>query len=412
VVAAAPSASPRPRGIRVRTEFTTEAEFISAFHDLCEDTMIFAPTEKMKPVGADCAFSLELADGTPMVRGLGVIRNVWATMDSPFARPGIHIEIDQLTNTSEPIYNRLLAAREAAAHKPRTRPAPNTHQLWGKSSGPPTEEMDAAPEPEEPEVEALPQRITREIRGVADLTDDATPDEEGETKDAARRAHARPPTLPGAVAPAPIPRARLASAPMIPVPGTTSPPPFGAADGDLADLLAASRPRAWWMNARVGAVFAGGLVLGLLMSLAFRSSDDDKRVTAAAAPPPQMIVKTEPANCPPPEAPTDEMSVAAAAQATPAEVAIKPVATKSEAAKPIATKAAVATTKVEAPKPAVPKTAPVTKTAATKPSAATKPAATRPSVIASKPLKAAPTRVAPTRTAKAKKPACSSLDCI
>ena len=92
MVAAVPSApSPRPRGIRVRTDYTTEADFIAAFHDLCEDTMIFAPTEKMKPVGADCAFSLELADGTPMVRGLGVIKNVWATADSPFARPGIHI---------------------------------------------------------------------------------------------------------------------------------------------------------------------------------------------------------------------------------------------------------------------------------------------------------------------------------
>ena len=97
----------------------------------------------------------------------------------------------------------MLAAREAAAHKPRTRPAPSTHQLWGKSSGPPTEEMDAVPEPD-PEIEALPQRITREIRGVADLTDEAM--EESEIK--AVRTHARPPTLPGSVPPAPIPRPR------------------------------------------------------------------------------------------------------------------------------------------------------------------------------------------------------------
>ena len=40
----------------------SEAEFITAFQDVVDESTVFAPTDRLKPVGAECAFSLELAD--------------------------------------------------------------------------------------------------------------------------------------------------------------------------------------------------------------------------------------------------------------------------------------------------------------------------------------------------------------
>jgi hypothetical protein len=362
---AVPTASARPRGIRVRTDLGSEADFVAAFHELCDETTIFAPTEKMKPVGAACAFSLELADGTPMVRGLGTIRNAWPMTDSPFGRPGIHIEIDQLTTSTEPIFNRLLEARTASLAKPRTRPAPSTHQLWGAPAGPPTEEMDVPAEPEEP---VLHKRVTREIRGVADLTDEATPEEEIDSAD-----RARPPTIPGA--PIPIPRPRLASAPV----------PVVSAD---VDPSLDRPPRPWWMNARVGAVFAGGIVMGLLFSLIFRP--DPKKVTAAAP----AVAKAEPAQCPPP--PEPPAALAAVAEEPAQEEVVEEPKTKARAAK--------AKPKQVSAKPttAVSSTlakATATKSTSTKPSAATTPTSKTMPGTATKTMPAKTVTTATARTA-------------
>jgi hypothetical protein len=375
----------RPRGIRVRTAHLTEAEFIAAFHELCDETTIFAPTEKMKPVGADCAFSLELADGSPMVRGLGRIRNAWPTDDSPFGRAGIHIEMDQLTDTSKPIHAKLIAAHRAAS-KTRTRPNPSTHQLWGAPSGPPTEEMNAPDELDDNSITELPTKITREIRGVtlAEIGDDS------ETKEAKRypdppatpKPVGREGTVPVAVVPAPVAVPRPAIAPVV-----TVPPPVGSAQSsavestfDLDSAVAASRSRAWWMNARVGGVFAAGLALGLLISLAFRSGETKQVVVAAASPPPpaatQVAAAQPPPNCPPPPEPT---ALAVADQA-PAK-ASKQVATKpAEAPATKPTRVAVATTTPKA-----------------KPTATKSPAAKGARVAAKR---------------KAAKVPCSSLDCI
>jgi hypothetical protein len=387
-------ASPRPRGIRVVTAHVTEVEFISAFHELCDETTIFAPTEKMKPIGADCAFSLELADGTPMMRGLGRIRNAWPTTDSPFGRPGIHIEIGQLTDSSKPIHVKLQTAHKLAS-KTRTRPSPSTHQLWGPPSGPPTEEMLSTPDFENDSVVELPAKITREIRGVtpADLEDAQTKEAPKYPDKAAPTPVGREGTVPVAVVPAPVPQPRPPIAPAV-----TVPPPVGAAQTsavestfELDSAIAAARTRPWWMNARVSGVFAAGLAFGLLISLAFRSGGDTKQVVAAASPPPpaaaQVAAVQPPPNCPPPAA-------APAALAVAEEAPAKPVATKATptrvavAAAPKAAKPAVASA------PAKPATVATTTKASTAP----------------KPAAAKVAKVAPKREA-AKVP-CSSLDCI
>src|SRR5688572_20224436 len=93
----------RPKGLRVRTGCATEEEFIALYKMKCDETSIFAVTQKMLPQGAACAFSLELVDGSPMVRGLGVVIESFATAGNPFGDAGVHIQFDQLTTSSDPI---------------------------------------------------------------------------------------------------------------------------------------------------------------------------------------------------------------------------------------------------------------------------------------------------------------------
>lgn len=420
---AVPTPAAKPRGIRVRTTHRTEAEFITAFIDLCDDGSVFAPTEKMKPIGVDCAFSLELADGTAMVRGLGVIRNAWPTDDSPFGRPGIHITIDQLTTGTEPIFAKLLEARKATAHKPRARPAPSTHQLWGPPSGPPTEEMNVV-EVEEPEVQELPHKITKELKSPTppeDLTHEAF------IEDPATGKPKRAGTIPNLAPIAPVQYPRLASAPIVPIPSS-------AVEDDAGAL---TPPKPWWMNARVGGVFAAGIALGLLMSLVFGGGDDGgTKVTASAAP--AVVAKAEPAQCPPPPEPT---AVAAAEpveaiEPPPAETKArtaktKQVAVASPGPKKVAAKkkaSSIETETAAAIKPTAfasikAATTPSSKTATTSTktttakavTTTTKPtsATTKATVAATKPATTTkPTKVATTKPAKPKKGACSSLDCL
>src|SRR3954467_8793169 len=112
--------STRPRGIRVRFAQTSEEEFLHAFCFYCEKSAVFAPTDKMIPAGSDCAFSLELPDGTPMLRGLGTVIESYENDLNRFSRRGVYIGFSQLTTTSEVIHARLLAARSAADTHGRT----------------------------------------------------------------------------------------------------------------------------------------------------------------------------------------------------------------------------------------------------------------------------------------------------
>jgi hypothetical protein len=166
----------RPKGIRLRTLFKSEDEFVVAFQKLCDEQSVFVPTSKLYPTNTSCYFSLELADEAPMLRGLGTVIDAWSTNENPFKRAGMHVRVTQLTTQTEPIFERVLAARPAALRKngPRTRNAPMTQQQWGSVVAPQTEQMDATdsteaeaePFPSDPDAEetANARPVTRELR--------------------------------------------------------------------------------------------------------------------------------------------------------------------------------------------------------------------------------------------------------
>lgn len=386
----------RPKGLRVRIECATLEEFVEAFHRDTDASSVFVPTAKVLPEGAECAFSLELPDGQPMLRGLGVVLNSWSTAANRFGRAGVHIGFTQLTTSSEAVLEELLEAREAAPELGRKRS--NTQQLWGGVVSP-TMEIEAENGVLEDEVIGDVRR-TRERVALDAAADPAAPIAELRTTETTRYE-------------GPL------RAPAIPAPPLWEPPRVHVqATGDDEGVVA---PAPWWRNARVAAVFASGLLFGCLISLALRSpqaaspqvaaraaapvattvqvaarEDSAACAPASAAAAPPVIAMVEPATAKPGPGPRKKKIVRPA-------IATKPAATKQVATKRIATKQ-VATKRI-APKPVAPKQG-ATKQVATKQVASNQQVAR----VTRKP--SAAVALFPPGSKRARKGRCASLSCL
>jgi hypothetical protein len=403
-----------PRGIRVRTAYASQDEFVSHAHGDCDESSVFVPTAKKIGAGAECAFSIELADGTPMLRGLGVVQEAWPTNENPFRRPGVLVAFTQLTEQSQRSLQRLLEAQAAAGPaRGRSRTSPLTRQQWGNPVAPPTAEMAAAQPLLEKPATAPPRKVTRELRSRAANEAEAEPpaaafDAEAAPPASAFGAEAAPlaaldekttettrydaelrapaplgpgnlpprglpagsPAMPGSGRGGSAPPVRGSSPPAsVPLPGVpplpaaptdgswpsqASPPPARASSPSLPAPAPAAfspmpAPRSWnpmawlranptaepgagpwWRSRRVAAVFAAGIVLGLVMGLLIRPSGTRRNaeVAAVASSPPL-------ARCPAVAAPAPAASavVATAAPSTaPHASAAKKLGTKPPAA--------------------------------------------------------------------------------
>ncbi|MEO8552589.1 MAG: PEGA domain-containing protein [Kofleriaceae bacterium] len=108
----------KTKGLRIATRCTTLDQFVAAFHRFCDAQTVFISTLNPRSVGLETAFSIDLADHTPALRGVGVVLQAWTTPQNPFGRPGLQLGIRRLTADSEPMFDRLLFAREATAATP------------------------------------------------------------------------------------------------------------------------------------------------------------------------------------------------------------------------------------------------------------------------------------------------------
>ncbi len=105
--------SHKTKGLRIATRCTTLDQFVAAFHRFCDAQTFFISTLTPRMIGLETAFSVDLADHTPALRGIGVVLQAWNTADNPFGRPGLQLGIRRLTSDSEPVFERLLRAQEA-----------------------------------------------------------------------------------------------------------------------------------------------------------------------------------------------------------------------------------------------------------------------------------------------------------
>jgi len=109
----------KTKGLRIATRCTTIDQFVAAFSRFCDAQTFFISTLSTRPVGLETPFSIELANNTPALRGIGVVVEAWATPKNPFGRPGLQLGIRRLTADSEPVFERLLRAKDTA---PKTIP--------------------------------------------------------------------------------------------------------------------------------------------------------------------------------------------------------------------------------------------------------------------------------------------------
>lgn len=105
----------------IATRCTTVDQFVAMFHRFVDEDSFFVSTMNTRPPGLETSFSVQLADGTPVLRGLCTVLQVWTTATSPFKTPGVRLGIKRLTANSMPVFERLLVTRSKPAASP---PAP------------------------------------------------------------------------------------------------------------------------------------------------------------------------------------------------------------------------------------------------------------------------------------------------
>jgi hypothetical protein len=104
----------KQKALCVATRCTTAGQFIETFHRFCDEQSFFVATMNMRPVGLETPFSIQLADKTPVLRGLCVVLAAWTTPANQYKRPGIRLGIRRLTPESEDVFYQLQAMRTAA----------------------------------------------------------------------------------------------------------------------------------------------------------------------------------------------------------------------------------------------------------------------------------------------------------
>ena len=67
----------KTKALCVATRCTTLDQFVTTYHRFCDDTSFFVATTTMRPVGLETAFSIQLADNTPVLRGLCTVLDAW-----------------------------------------------------------------------------------------------------------------------------------------------------------------------------------------------------------------------------------------------------------------------------------------------------------------------------------------------
>ena len=93
------------------------------FHRFVDEDSFFVSTVNTRPAGLETAFSVQLADGTPVLRGHCVVLQSWSGANSPFKTPGVRLGILRLTASSMHVFEQLLITRSAPVPPPTPTPS-------------------------------------------------------------------------------------------------------------------------------------------------------------------------------------------------------------------------------------------------------------------------------------------------
>src|SRR6185436_11767137 len=160
----------KTRALCVATRCTSVDQFVATFHRFCgDDQSFFVATMTSRPIGLETPFSIQLADKQPVLRGLCILLDAWATTENRYKRPGIRLGIKRLTADSQLVFDRLRAASKTpaaiaeATPPPALPPAPPGPLASGspagvpiRSTSPPPLPRLVAPRPNPPSVPPIP----------------------------------------------------------------------------------------------------------------------------------------------------------------------------------------------------------------------------------------------------------------
>lgn len=111
----APATSEKTKALCVATRCTSVDQFVETFHRFCDDSSFFVATTTTRPIGLETPFAIQLADRTPVLRGVCTVLDAWSTPANPFKRPGIRLGFKRLTPDSVATYGKLREAALAAS---------------------------------------------------------------------------------------------------------------------------------------------------------------------------------------------------------------------------------------------------------------------------------------------------------
>jgi hypothetical protein len=112
----------------IATRCTSVEQFIQMFHRFVDEESFFVSTLNTRAPGLETSFSVQLVDGTPVLRGLCVVMQAWTDASNPFKTPGVRLGIKRLTANSMVVFEQLLITRSAAAKQPRASTGTGTPQ--------------------------------------------------------------------------------------------------------------------------------------------------------------------------------------------------------------------------------------------------------------------------------------------
>jgi hypothetical protein len=121
----APQAAVKKRMLRIASGCATREAFVSVFKRFCDRESIFIATRTPKPAGADLQFSITLADGAPLISGVGSVLESWTDETSPYGRAGMKIRFDGLTPSGQALVDELVAANKADERARSSVPIPS-----------------------------------------------------------------------------------------------------------------------------------------------------------------------------------------------------------------------------------------------------------------------------------------------
>ena len=151
------TSSTKTRALCVATRCTSVDQFVATFHRFCgDDETFFVATMTSRPIGLETAFSIQLADKKPVLRGMCIVLDAWETPENRYRRPGIRLGIKRLTADSQVVFDRLKAASRPAHGSvaeatpppgPAPKPAPTPLQQIAAGRTPGFSKRSATPPP-------------------------------------------------------------------------------------------------------------------------------------------------------------------------------------------------------------------------------------------------------------------------